>query len=133
MQKTFFISWVSLFVLILFTGAGNADKKQVNENGIVALIELSNTQKDQTIFTSTLENHQSAKAEFHYRLNATKNGASGQSNSSQSGSTKVSPGEKVNLSTVSLNLSKKDTWTIELAIYQNDMLIGGDTLKNISE
>ena len=64
-------------------------------------------------------NHSAQSISLRYELVTTKQGPSGRSSSTQAGSFTAPPQQEVSLSNVTVNVTQKDTYVIELKVFRD--------------
>ena len=80
----------------------------------------ANQQDDMLTIQGKFANDTEQDATFRYELITTKQGKSGRSSSTQAGSFAAPAQEEVSLSNTSINVTKEDTYVIELKIFQGN-------------
>ncbi len=79
-------------------------------------------------FAGIFINKTETPIDAHYTMDATREGASGRSVSSQSGSFRVKENQQKDLSTTSINIQEGDIWKVVLKIYKDEIKICGDSI-----
>jgi hypothetical protein len=81
-----------------------------------------------TVFSACFRSDTSQYSEYYYEFSAVKKGPNGKSKTKQQSKFAIKSGEEKKISTISLNITNKDTYILKLKIYRKTDLICSDSI-----
>ena len=85
------------------------------------------------LIRNVFENKSQNTVDLYYKFKCKREGRSGSSANSQSGSFTAAPGETVTLSKTAVSVAPSDAYTIDLEVYSNAKTIATDTYSSEEE
>ena len=121
-MKTFLLS-----LLALLTLGQTTQNPMPTSQPYLAQLETEE-QGSMLSIKSRFTNNSETDVSFGYRMKSERSGAAGKSVSSQSGSVSAVAGQTITLSKTSFTLTPKDSYTIELEIFDQNKVVAKDQI-----
>ena len=124
-MKTLFTILLLFFASLAYTQSAYVQFNEKHRAWIKA-----DQQGDMLTIQGKFANDSPQEATFRYELITTRQGASGSSSSTQTGSFRALAQQEVSLSHVSINVAENDTYIIELKIFQDNSVYLHDKIEH---